>query len=184
MKKYLLVLIMFFVFICSSWAAEKKSTTPAKNNTPSEDYLIRKAVKCYLCAIRDLDATKCWALMSKESQQRFADIFYGLQKKTFSADSEMNFYFPPAGKCKNPNDYLHHLFEIQPNMLPSRCTMIKEVLTDTKVIQVVKDADIILRNDKACFEFIDTEVHGMLNLVREKDGWKVDNALEYDPLGI
>lgn len=178
MRKLLIASLMLILFFCGSWAANT-TTKPT-----SDDYLLRSAVKNYLCALRDLDATKCWALMSKDSQQRFADIYYGLQKKTFSADSEMNFYFPPLGKCKNPNDYLHHLFEVQSNMLPSRCTMIKDVLTDVKVIQVVKDADIILRSDKACFEFVDKDVHGMLNLVREKDGWKVDNALEYDPLGI
>ncbi len=178
MKKCLIASLMLIVFICGSWAANT-TTKPT-----SDDYLIRSAVKGYLCAIRDLDATKCWALMSKDSQKRFAEIFTGMQKKTFSADSEMNFYFPPLGKCKNSSEYFHKLFETQTSLLPSRCTLIKEVLTDIKVIQVIKDADIIMRDDKACFEFVDKDLHGILNLVREKDGWKVDNALEYDPLGI
>ena len=178
MKKCLTALLLLIVFISGSWAV---STT---TKPTSDDYLIRSAVKGYLCALRDLDATKCWALMSKDSQKRFAEIFTGMQKKTFSADSEMNFYFPPLGKCKNSSEYFHKLFEIQTSMLPSRCTMIKEVLTDTKVVQLIKDADIILQEDKACFEFIDKDVHGLLNMVKENGGWKVDNALEYDPLGI
>jgi len=178
MGKCLLVSLMLIVFICGSWAAN--TTT----KSTSDDYLVRNAVKCYLCAIRDLDATKCWALMSKDSQKRFAEIFTGMQKKTFTADSEMNYYFPPLGKCKNANEYFHRLFETQSTMLPSRCCMIKDLLTDAKVVQLVKDADIILHEDKACFEFVDKNVHGLLNLVKEADGWKVDNALEYDPLGI
>ena len=178
MKKYLIVSLILIVFICGSWAANT-TTKP-----PSDDYLIRSAVKGYLCAIRDLDATKCWALMSKDSQKRFAEIFTGMQKKTFSADSEMNFYFPPLGKCKNSSEYFHKLFETQTSMLPSRCYLIKDLLTDTKVVQLVKDADIILHSDKACLEFVDKDVHGVLNLVKETGGWKVDNALEYDPLGI
>lgn len=178
MKKSLMVSLMLILLTCSSWAAST-GTKPT-----SDDYLIRSAVKGYLCAIRDLDATKCWALMSKDSQKRFAEIFTGMQKKTFSADSEMNFYFPPLGKCKTSSEYFHRLFETQPTLLPSRCTMIKEVLTETKVVQLVRDADIIMHNDKACFEFVDKDVHGVLNLVKETGGWKVDNALEYDPLGI
>ena len=178
MSKCLIVSLLLFVLISGSWAA----STATK--LPSDDYLVRNAVKGYLCAIRDLDATKCWALMSKDSQKRFAEIFTGMQKKTFSADSEMNYYFPPLGKCKNASEYFHHLFETQTTMLPSRCCLIKDLLTNVKVIQLVKDADIILRNDKACFEFVDREVHGLLNLVKETDGWKVDNALEYDLLGI
>ena len=59
MKKSLLVSLLFCVFICVSWAADKKTTTSSKSSATSEDYLIRSAVKNYLCAIRDLDATKC-----------------------------------------------------------------------------------------------------------------------------